>query len=423
MSRKTLKWLGLAALAAIIVAGAGAAYWRQQAAQADAYTTVKVTRGDIRDTVSALGTLVPSQYVDVGAQVSGQLIELPVKLGDTVKQGQLVGVIDPTPYTAKVAQDRAQIADLQAQLAQSQATLALARWTYASNSTLAAQGAATGQAREQSQANLKVAVNAVASLQAQIDKANNILKVDQANQGYTRIVAPIAGLVISPTSANYGAAWNKLDIARRGQTLNANQNAPVLMRIANMDRMVVRAQVSEADVARLKTGMPVDFITLGRPDRRIKAQLGAIEATPELVNGAIFYDAVFEVPNADHSLLPQMTTQVFFVVAQASNALIVPLTALSSIQRQNGVGRPGCPAAAAVGNADCVQVLIGGKPVARTVKVGVKDEVNAQILEGLEAGDQVIVGATGTTAASGSGSGTGGGKGKGKGAGSDGGGQ
>ncbi len=113
MSRKTLKWLGLAALAAIIVAGAGAVYWRQQAAQADAYTTVKVTRGDIRDTVSALGTLVPSQYVDVGAQVSGQLIELPVKLGDTVKQGQLVGVIDPTPYTAKVAQDRAQIADLQ----------------------------------------------------------------------------------------------------------------------------------------------------------------------------------------------------------------------------------------------------------------------------------------------------------------------
>ena len=249
----------------------------------------------------------------------------------------------------------------------------------------------------------------MASLRAQIDKARNALKVDQANLGYTQIRAPINGLVISPTTAVYGNAWSKVDIAHQGQTLNANQNAPLLMRIANLDRMVVRAQVSEADVARLKIGMPVYFTTLGQPGRRIDARLTAVETTPELINGAIFYDADLEVANPDHSLLPQMAAQVFFVVAQAENALVVPLAALDSTQRQSGVRIPGCPAAASSQNADCVRVLVNGQPQARSVTVGIRNEVNVQILEGLQAGDQVIVSAAGVPAVKGSG-----GKGSGK---------
>lgn len=412
--RNKIKRLGLLSLAAIIITSAGVAYWRHQAAQLDNYVTTKVKHSDIQQTISALGVLVPSQYVDVGAQVSGQLIKMPVKLGDTVRQGQLIGEIDPTRYIAQVAQDRAQITDLKAQLAQARATLALAVWTYESNSGLAAQGAATRMAREQSAANLKVAQAAVASVQAQIDKANNVLKVNQANLDYTRIVAPISGLVISPTSANYGAVWSKLDIARQGQTLNSSQNAPLIMRIANLDRMVVRAQVSEADVAKLRIGMPVEFVTLGRPDRRLVAQLDAIEVTPELVNGAIFYDATFEVPNTDHSLLPQMTAQVFFVAAQANNTLVVPLTALASVQRQNGGRVPACPTARSAENDDCVQVLVDGSPKTWPVTVGVKNEINAQILKGLQAGDKVIISTAGAPAP-GSGKSSGNGKGSGSG--------
>lgn len=406
----TLKRLGLAALAAIIAGGAGLAYWRNQASQAGAYTTVKVARADIQETVSALGVLVPAQYVDVGAQVSGQLIKLPVALGDTVKQGQLVAEIDPTRYAAQVGEDLALIADLSAQLAGSQAKLALTRWTYDRTSRLTPVGGATEQALEQSKSDLKAAETTVASLRAQIDKARNALKIDQANLAYTRILAPISGLVISPTSAVYGNAWGKLDIAHQGQTLNANQNAPLLMRIANLDRMVVRAQVSEADITKLKIGMPVYFNTLGRPDRRIEAKLDTIEPTPELINGAIFYDADFEVPNADRSLLPQMTAQAFFVVQEARNAAVVPLAALASTQRQSGARIPGCPAAAAVAeNVDCVRVLVNGQPEARPVTTGIKNEVNAQILDGLQAGDQVIVSAAGVPAVKGSG-----GKGSGK---------
>ena len=412
MTRKTLTRLGMAAFAVVIAGGAGLAYWFNGTSQASGYATIKVARGDIQETVSALGVLVPSQYVDVGAQVSGQIIKLPVTLGDTVKQGQPVAEIDPTQYAAQVGEDQAMITDLNAQLAGWQAKLVLAGWTYEHNSRLAPQGGATEQALEQSRADLNVAETTVASLLAQIDKARNALKIDQANLDYTRIHAPISGLVISPTSAVYGNTWSKLDIAHQGQILNNKQNAPVLLRIANLDRVVIRSQVSEADVAKLKTGMPVYFTTLGRPDRRIDARLGAIEPTPELVNGAIFYDANFEVPNADHSLLPQMTAQVFFVVAEAKSALVVPLAALASTQRQSGAPIPGCPAASSSENTDCVRVLVDGKPVARPVTAGVKNEVNAQILDGLQAGEQVIVGTTGAPAGNGSGKGNGkGGKG------------
>jgi len=222
-------------------------------------------------------------------------------------------------------------------------------------------------------------------------EARNALKVDQANLGYTQIRAPIAGLVISPTSAVYGNAWSKVDIAHQGQTLNANQNAPVLLRIADLQSMRVRTQVSEADVTRLKLGMPVQFTTLGRPERRISARLGAIEPTPELVNGAIFYNAAFDVANTDGSLLPQMTAQVYFVVAQASDALVVPSAGLASARRQTAGDVPGCPPQSSDSNTDCIQVLANGQAQARPVTVGVRNDVAAQILDGLAEGEQVLL--------------------------------
>lgn len=384
----------------------GIAYWLNNTSGAASYATVEASRSDIHETVSALGVMVPSQYVDVGAQVSGQIIKLPVTLGDTVQQGQLIAEIDPTRYAAQVAQDKALIADLEAQVAGWQARLVFARWTFERNSRLAPEGGATEQTLEQSRADVEVAETTVASLKAQIDKAQNALKVDQANLSYARITAPISGVVISPTSAVYGNAWSKLDIAHQGQTLNANQNAPLLLRIANLDRMLVRAQVSEADVTRLKPDMPAWFTTLGQPDRRLDARLKTVETTPELINGAVFYDAVLEVPNPDHNLLPQMTAQVFFVAAEAKNVLVVPLAALASSQRQSGVRIPGCPAATAE-NADCVQVLVDGRPAVRAVTVGIRNEVNAEIIDGLQMGDPVVVGTTGAPASTRNGGGRG----------------
>ena len=375
----------------VVVLGTALAYWLIRPSTEAAPMSVAVARADIQETVSALGVVVPSQYVDVGAQVSGQLLKLHVRLGDTVQRGQLVAAIDPTRYAAQVAQDRAVIADLEAQMAGWEGRLALARWTYGRNTRLASEGAATEQVLEQGKAELKTAETTLASLRAQLERAHNVLKVDEANLGYTEIRAPISGLVISPTSAVYGNAWTKLDIVHEGQTLNANQNAPVLLRIADLQRMRVRTQVSEADIARLKLGMPVQFTTLGRPEQRISARLGAIEPTPELVNGAIFYNAAFEVANTDGNLLPQMTAQVYFVVAQASEALVVPSAALASARRQTAGDVPGCPPQPSDGDADCVQVLVAGRAQARPVTVGVKNDVAVQILAGLAEGEQVVI--------------------------------
>lgn len=400
----------------IIVAIAAAGFWYWSRPDQVTYSTAPVGRSDVQDTVSALGVLVPSEYVDVGSRAEGQLIDLKASLGETVTKGQLLAVVDPTPYAAAVQQSQAEIADQAAALKGAEAQLELARWSYGSNSRLAAQGAATRAALEQSEEELRAAQSAIASIRAKISAAQAVLKINQANLGYTRIYAPMAGLITSPTSAAYGMTWSKLDIAREGQILNTKQTTPTLFRIAKLDRMIVRAQVSEADVARLKPGMLAYVSTLGRPDQRIEAQLQSIEATPELVNGAIFYDAILDVANTDHALRPQMTAQVLFVVAEAKQAVTVPLTALASTQRQNGLNVPGCRAEAAPApNADCVRVLVDGEPSPRKVIVGVKNEVSATIRSGLTAGEQVIVGATGPAPKSGSGKG--GGKGGGRNAG------
>ena len=372
-----------------------------------AYDTAKVTESDVQNTVSALGVLVPSEYVDVGTQAEGQLVDMKVGLGDTVTKGQLVALVDPTRYAAAVQQSKAQMADHAAALKGAHARLALARWSYESNSRLAAQGAATKAALEESDEELRAAQAAIASIGARISAAQAALKIAQAELGYTRIYAPMSGLVISPTSQTYGTGWTKLDVAQEGQILSTKQASPTLFRIANLDRMVVRAQVSEADVAKLTTGMLAHISTLGRPDQQIEAKLQGIEPTPELVNGAIFYDANLEVANPDRALLPQMTAQVFFVVAEAKRAITVPLTALASTQRQNGVNAHDCRAAP---DGDCVMVLVDGEPSPRQVTIGVKNEVSATVLSGLKVGEQVITSSNRAAPAKGNGDGSGGGK-------------
>jgi macrolide-specific efflux system membrane fusion protein len=391
MTNRQWWWTGSALLVLILITAATVGLVRERAAAAGTLSTVKVTRGNVQETVSAVGVLAPSQYVDVGAQVSGQLTEIKVNLGDAVQQGQFIAQIDPTQYTAQVAEDRASIADLTQQLAGWQARLDLARWTLERNTRLAPQGGATEQALQQSKSDQQVATTTIASLRAQIEKAQAALKVDQANLDYTRITAPISGIVMSPTSTVYGNTWAKLDIAHVGQILNNRQNAPVLLRLANLERILVRAQVSEADVPRLAPGMPVYFTTLGQPKRRIDGHLETVESTPELINGAIFYDADFEVPNPDHSLLPQMSAQVFFVIGEARDALVVPLSALASVQRQVGERGASCRPKTSP-NTDCLRVLVNGQPQMRAVKVGIRNEVEAQILQGVEVGDAVVIG-------------------------------
>jgi membrane fusion protein, macrolide-specific efflux system len=355
----------LVSLAALAVLGAGAyGAWRAWAVTAESTPSVAsalVQRGDVEDTVSATGTLQPRDYVDVGTQVSGQLKKLHVEIGQTVTRGQLLAEIDPTVYRSRAEGTEAQLRNQQAQLAERQAQLKLAEQKAQRQANMMREQATTAEAVQSAEAELQSARAQVQALQAQIQQTRSTLRGDQANLEYTKIYAPMAGTVVTQN-------------AKQGQTLNANQSAPVVLRIADLSTMTVQSQVSEADVSRLRVGMPVYFTTLGEQRKRWYGTLRQINPTPEVINNVVLYNALFDVPNADGALMTQMTTQVFFVVAEAKEATVVPLSAL----RRTGPGKA------------TVNVVAGeGAPETREVRLGVTSRVAAQVLSGLEPGERV----------------------------------
>ncbi|HZV53302.1 MAG TPA: efflux RND transporter periplasmic adaptor subunit [Rhodocyclaceae bacterium] len=353
----------------------GVAYWnfRQGIDSGRQYRTAVVERGTVEETVSAIGALQPSAYVDVGTQVTGQLKILRVAVGQQVNTGDLVAEIDPVLLAAKVDATRATLQSLRAQLTDRMAQLRLAQQQLERNKKLIAGEAVSQELLEQSTAAAEQAAAQVASFRAQVEQAKSELRSDEANLRYTKIFAPMAGTVVSV-------------IARQGQTLVASQLAPTILRVANLGTMTVWAQVAEADVSKLRVGMPVYFNTLGS-ERRWQSTVRQIMPTPEVVNNVVLYNVLFDVANQDGALKPQMSAQVYLVIARAENALLVPAAALraaASGQTATSGGRP-----------YRVQVVTeAGNVEDRPITVGLLTRVQAQVLAGLAEGDTIVVGIT-----------------------------
>ena len=368
-------------------------YWFGQGnANADLITAV-AQRGNLEDAITATGILQPKDYVDVGTQVSGQLKRLLVDVGAVVKPGQLLAEVDPSVYQAKVDGDRAQLLNQQAQLADKQAQLALAELQLTREKNLTREDATTADALQIAEAARKSALAQGNAVRAQIKQTGSTLRGDQANLGYTKIYAPIAGTVVSLA-------------AKQGQTLNANQQAPIILRIADLATMTVQAQVSEADVSKLRIGMEVYFTTLGGDNLRYYGKLRQIPPTPTMTNNVVLYDALFEVANPKRVLLPQMTAQVFFISASAKGAILVPLAALQPVtatvnSHKGGKRVSGNDPRAQFGKGVARVSVVGedGKVSVREVKVGVMNRVYAQIVSGIEAGDKVVIGTKAPAAA------------------------
>jgi len=382
-----------AALVALLALAAGSAYgvhaWASRAGAADQVTVATVQRGDLEDTVTATGILQPRDYVDVGTQVSGQLKTLHVEIGSPVKAGQLIAEIDPTVYQSRVEADQAQLRTQQAQLVDKQAQLTLAEQQHDRQVNLMKDNATTQDALQTSEATLRSARAQIDVLKAQIEQTQSTLRGDQASLSYTKIYAPMSGTVVAQS-------------AKQGQTLNANQQAPLIVRIADLSTMTVQSQVSEADVSKLRPGMPVYFTTLGDTGKRWYGTLRQINPTPETVNNVVLYDALFDVDNRDGALMTQMTAQVFFVAAQAKGAVLVPVSALrpagGAAAPRRGT-RPTDPTATvdprtSLANGPAVVRVVApdGSIAPRDVRVGVVNRVSAQIVSGLESGERVVVG-------------------------------
>jgi macrolide-specific efflux system membrane fusion protein len=328
------------------------------------YVTATIERGDVESTVVAAGVLQPLSYVDVGAQTSGLLKSLKVARGDKVEKGQLLAEIDPILAATALASAQAGTQDLTAQRKVKQALLTLAKLEKARNDKLLKAGEVSVEDRDITKSAYDAAMSTVNSLNAQILVTKAAVDAAQADLGYTKIAAPIAGEVVSITTLE-------------GQTINDKAQAPTILRIANLDTITIWAQVSEADIVSVKAGQDVYFTILGLNDRRWTGKVRQILPTPELINNVVFYDVLFDVPNPDRVLKIQMTAQVFVILAQAKNVLLIPVAAVGSATSNSAI---------------LVRVLKpNGEVESRAIKIGVKSEIMAEVTEGLKEKEQIIL--------------------------------
>lgn len=337
------------------------------------YITATVAKADIEDKVLASGTLTALKTVEVGAQVSGQLKKLYVALGDQVKKGQLLAEIDPVLQQNALRDAAAALDDVRAQKRAKQALLHQYDLAYKRQSQLAAVDAAARADLENAQAQLESTRADIAALDAQINKARIAVDTAQANLGYTRIAAPMDGVVITI-------------VTEEGQTVNSAQTAPTILKLADLDTITVKAQISEADITRVRPGQTAYFTILGDSDTRHYGHLRAIEPAPDSTSSssssstsstAIYYNGLFDVPNPHRQLRVSMTAQVSIVLSEARQVLCIPAAALGNKGKDGRYP---------------VTVLRNGHPEPRTVRIGINNNVQAQVLDGLRAGEQVIVG-------------------------------
>ena len=364
-ARAILKRGSLWLIALLILAGVGAfAYHREVLKDKVHYTTAPVTRGDIQTTVVAAGLIQPVSYVDVGAQTSGKLQLLKVKQGDYVKKNQLLAEIDPVLADTALTSANAGLANMTAQRTSQKDTLVLDKMQNKRNERLFKQGFVSASSVDITQSALDVARSNTHALSDQMKVATATVNTAKANVGYTKITAPMAGEVVSITTL-------------QGQTVNANQAAPIILRIGDMSTVTVWAQVSEADIVHVKPGQDVYFTILG-DTRKWNGKIRQILPTPELINNVVFYDVLFDIPNPNRELEIQMTAQVFIVLAQAKNVLLVPLAALSNTTTDGKT---------------TVQVLkADGTVEQRAVTIGIKSEISAEVTQGLTEKELVVIG-------------------------------
>lgn len=333
------------------------------------FDAVTVRSGEIQETVEAAGKLQLHEYADVHAQVAGQIKDVLAAIGDTVKSGDMVLEITPTLQPAKAESNLAQMARLQAELADQRAQLDFAQLQFKRQTQLKAQNATREDAYESSRMSVSSARARMDAIEAQIRQLEASLKMDEEKRQHTQVLAPISGTVV---------ALN----ARPGQMVSVTQAAAPLLRIADLSKMTVQARVAEIDVTRLRRGMTAKFTTPGYPGQQWSGKLRQVIPVPADGSGEhgkpTFYNVLFEVGNAEHKLMSGMSTQVQFILAQAQDAVLMPMKLLGS------------PDADGLYSANVLDAK--RRLSARKLKIGIRNREQAQVLSGLAAGEQLLVG-------------------------------
>ncbi|AZG35660.1 efflux RND transporter periplasmic adaptor subunit [Shewanella psychromarinicola] len=373
--KNTLLLISLGAIVAVV----GYKYTQAQQEQ-PIFTTDVVKRGNIEKVVLTNGVLYPSKLVNVGAQVSGLIETMDVNVGQNIKQGDLIAQIDNLTQQNALKEAQASLQSIDAQYRAKQAQIKVAQSEYARNKKMLVNGAASVSDFDSAESILAVYLAELDELSAEKDKA--IISVDNAklNLGYTTIRSPIDGTVIYVS-------------VEEGQTVNNNQGTPSIIELAQLDVMTIKAQVSEADIINVSTGQEVYFSILGATAKKYRGVLRAIEPGPTLLSGddsslmigddeAIYYNALFDVENPDNLLRFGMTAQVSIILANAQDTLLVPSQILITKTRLSVSYQ--------------VPVIVNNRIEYRDVEVGINNKVYAQILSGLNEGDQIMLGQSST---------------------------
>lgn len=376
-----------AALIAVVAAGVVAAT-RLSGTQgkAQSYITAPVIVSDLREEVLASGTLKPARLTAVGAQVSGRITALNVRVGDTVKAGDVIAQIDPVTKQNDLRSSEASLKNYRAQKIEKEAALVLAEANLARQQATLAQRATSRSDFDSADSTVRQTRAQIAALEALIVGAEASVETARVNLEYTRITAPIDGTVLAT-------------VVQEGQTVNAVQSAPTIVVLGQLETMTVRAEISEADIVKVKPGQVLYFTILGDQDHRYEARLEQIEPAPESIKSdasfsstttsstssssssststAIYYIGVFNVPNEDLSLRTYMTAEVHIITGEAKRVKVIP--ALALMRKSDG--------------RSTVRTLdASGDVREREVKTGLNDRTMVEIRSGLSEGERVVTG-------------------------------
>ena len=369
--KKVFKWVA----ALVILAGLGwYGYQKMQPKNEATFITEEVKRGKIAQTVSATGEIAATNLVDVGAQVSGQIKKMHVKIGDVVKEGDLIAEIDNVTQVNEVNTRKAQLQTYQAQLESAQVALKIAQRKYSRYKSLASADAVSKEEFEATEDSLATNRAKIKELQSSIRQTQIAINTAEKDLGYTRITAPSAGTVVSL-------------VVEQGQTINSSQTSPTVVQIADLTSMTNKMQIAEGDATKVKAGQTVNFTILSEPDTPISAKLDSIDPglttmsqgsyskSTDTTSNAIYYYARATVPNPEGKLAIGMTTQNTVEIASADNVLMVPTVAIKTKDGKKFVRVLGA----------------NNQAVDKEIQTGLKDSMNTEVKSGLNEGEKVVM--------------------------------
>ena len=345
------------------------------------FITKKAKKGSFSKKVDATGEIFATELIDVGAQVSGQIKKLYVKLGDQVKKGDMIASIDSSTQQNSIDNKEAQLAIYKAQLESAKVALNIAKTQFDRENALFSKNATSKQEFESAKNTYSANSAKIKELEAQIKQTNIELSTAKINLGYTKITAPRDGTVVSVQ-------------VEEGQTVNANQTTPTIVNIADLSHVKMKMQIAEGDITKIKVGTPVEYSILSEPTKKFQTTVSSIDpglttlsdgsygssssskssySSSSSSSSAVYYYAQSIVDNKDGILRIGMTTQNELLIANVEDAIIVPSIGIKKDE-----------------NGTFVYVLKDGKPVKTAVKTGIKDNLDTQIISGINDGDEII---------------------------------